>query len=43
MINNTSSDSDGRKCLYCGGDKTYHAVTKEETVYLNWNINLFKG
>jgi DNA mismatch endonuclease, patch repair protein len=42
MINNPPSNSDERKCHYCGADKTYIAVTKIGTPYQKWNINPFK-
>lgn len=39
MINNLSSNTDEKKCDYCGADKTYIAVTKKGTPYPKWNSN----
>jgi G:T-mismatch repair DNA endonuclease (very short patch repair protein) len=42
MMNNPSSNTDERKCEYCGANKTYSAVTKRGTPYPKWNSNPYK-
>ena len=42
MLNNPSSNTDEKKCEYCGSDKTYLAVTKNGTPYPKWNSNPLK-
>lgn len=42
MSNNPSSNTDEKKCEYCGADKTYIDVTKKGTPYPKWNSNPFK-
>jgi DNA mismatch endonuclease, patch repair protein len=42
MMNNPSSNTDEKKCEYCGANKTYIAVTKKGTPYPKWNSNPFK-
>jgi hypothetical protein len=41
-MNNPSSDTDEKKCEYCGADKTYIAVTKRGTSYPKWHSNPYK-
>jgi NUMOD3 motif len=41
-MNDSSNNSDEKKCEYCGTDKTYIAVTKNGTPYPKWNNNPFK-
>jgi DNA mismatch endonuclease (patch repair protein) len=42
MSNNSLDNTNGKKCEYCGSDKTYMAVTKNGTPYPKWNSNPFK-
>jgi very-short-patch-repair endonuclease len=42
MMNNPSSNTDEKKCEYCGANKTYIAVTKKGTPYPKWNSNPYK-
>ena len=42
MMNNLSSNTDEKKCEYCGANKTYITVTKKGTPYPKWNSNPYK-
>jgi len=42
MMNNPTSNTDEKKCEYCGANKTYIAVTKRGTPYPKWNSNPYK-
>jgi hypothetical protein len=42
MSNNPLENANGKKCEYCGSDKTYMAVTKNGTPYPKWNSNPYK-